>query len=414
MAFKISDIWPFRLFKTSLSNPSASLLSALTGPGSQSGAEVTAESVISITSMWRAIDLLGGTTGSLPFEVIEQSPDGNITIAKTHPLYRVINLDPNPLYTSFTYRHTSMVHACLFGNWISRIVYDSKRNVKNLIIVDPREVEQSINKDSGDLFYEIGGKKYPSHEIIHIPNLSFSGLTGFSILDIHKNNFGLGLSNREYMNTYYKNGTMISGVLEHPENLTDEQYKRLKQSFQIEYGGSENRGKTPILEGGTKFKQTNASMGDSQSISTQKLSLSDVARITGVPPHMLASMDAATFNNIESLSLEFAMYTIRPWVKRIEQEFNRKIFKTTDQGKYKVRLNMDAIMRGNTEARAEFYRVLWGMGAINRDEIRAREKLNKIPGGDVYYVPMNMSPVGEDGQPVFTPKNSQEKTDSDD
>ena len=93
-------------------------------------------------------------------------------------------------------------------------------------------------------------------------------------------------------------------------------------------------------------------------------------------------------------------------MKRIEQEFNRKIFREQDKGRFKVRLNMDALLRANTEARANLYKTLWNMGAITVNEIRRMEKMNRVPGGDTRFVPLNMSPVDEFGNPIFAPNSA--------
>jgi HK97 family phage portal protein len=404
------------LFRVSPENPSTSLsnpapwLSSLFGTKSSSGQEITPTSVISLPAIWRAIDILGSTIGSLPFEVISEGEDGNISIEKTHPVSKIINVAPSKHYTSFTYRHTSMLHAVLFGDWISLIVRDTQSNYpKRLVILDPDKVEIRTTKD--DIFYKISEGEYkgeyPSEDIIHIPNLSFNGIKGLNVMRVMADTFGMGLSSREYVNTYHKSGSMIAGVIETDQTLTDIQYQNLKQSFQLEYGGVTGSGKTPLLEGGAKYKQINANLSDSRTIDTMKFNLNDIARITGIPPHMLADLERSTNNNIEQQSLELAQYTIRPWVKRIEQEYNRKIFRSNEIGKYKVRLNMDAMLRGDTETRANLYRTLWGIGAISINEIRTREKLNPVAGGDARYIPLNTSPVDDNGNQLFAPKSAE-------
>lgn len=397
---------------TSLANP-ASWLTALFGPTSKAGVKVTAESVIGMTAMWRAINILAETIASLPFEVIEHKKNGDIDLATDHSVYNLINSEPNPLYTSFTYRHTSMVHACLFGNWVSIIERNQKDNrPSRLHIVDARKVTpvliDSKETNLGELFYKVEGhdKTYHSRDVIHVPNLSFSGLGGLNVLATHTDNFGMGLANRDYINTYYKNGSMLGGWIEHPTMLSDDQYNRLKGSFRMEYGGTSGSGSTPVLEAGSKYHQIDANLQDAQSINFAKFNVEDISRITGVPVHMLQSLDRATFNNIEQLSLEFAMYTIRPWVKRIEQEFNRKIFRESEKGRFKVRLNMDSLLRGDFKTRMEGYKILFNMGVLNRNEIRQREKWNAIPGGDRRYMQVNMGWIEEDGS-IVNPNTKQ-------
>jgi HK97 family phage portal protein len=116
--------------------------------------------------------------------------------------------------------------------------------------------------------------------------------------------------------------------------------------------------------------------------------------------HMLQALDRATFNNIEQLSLEFAKYTIRPWVKRWEQEYNRKVFSQYERGRFKVRLNMDAFMRADTEARAEYYNKAIQNGWMSINEVRKTEKLNPVEGGDKHFIQLNMTTIDQPQQPA--------------
>ncbi len=386
---------------TSLSNP-ATWLTSLFGVKATSGATVNIETTISLPAFWRALNILGETIGSLPFEVIEESKDGSISVNKSHPIASILNVEPSKHYTSFTYRHTSMVHA-VFGNWISLIIREKKsRQVKQLVILDPNDVE--IKADKNDVFYKVtkGMYKgdYSSDDIIHVPNLSLNGVSGVNVINTMTDSFGMGLSARDYVNTYHAKGSMIAGVIEFPEKMGDKQYLRLKESFRLEYGGAKNAGTTPLLEGGAKYKQINANLNESQSLETQRFNISDISRITGIPNHMLSDLERSTNNNIEQQSLELTIYTIRPWVKRIEQEFNRKIFRADEKGKTKVRLNLDALLRGNIETRTNLYTALWNIGGISVNEVRRREKMNPVKGGDTRYMPLNFAPVGDDGLPI--------------
>jgi hypothetical protein len=50
-------------------------------------------------------------------------------------------------------------------------------------------------------------------------------------------------------------------------------------------------------------------------------------------------------------------------------------------------------LRGSAKDRGEFYKLLWNVGAISINEIRDKENMDPIKGGDEYFVPMNMIPL---------------------
>ena len=373
-------------------------IDALVGPKAKSGVVVNARNTISLSAVWRAINLIAESIASMPFEVTKETLSGSTRVDKNHPVHNLINSEPNELYTSFDFRHTLMIHVLLYGNAYAYIKRnDGNANVKRLTILDPTQVDVFYHENTLLYKYALNGETYGYDEIIHIKNTSLNGFAGLNSLDVHTENFGLGLASRDFGSNLYKNGAFPSGVMEGDKPLSDSAYNRLKGSFAAAYAGLQNVGKVPILEEGFKFKPISMSPKDALLIESQKFSIEDVSRIFGVPMHLLSALDRATFNNIEQLSLEFAKYTIRPWAKRIEQEFNRKIFKESEKNRTKTRFNMDAFLRGDTESRAKFYKEAIGNGWMSINEVRSREKLNAVDGGNIHFIPLNMA-ILKDGK----------------
>jgi hypothetical protein len=56
-------------------------------------------------------------------------------------------------------------------------------------------------------------------------------------------------------------------------------------------------------------------------------------------------------------------------------------------------------LRGDSKARAEFYKALFNMGAISIDELRGFEDMNPIGGdaGQARYMQINMGKINIDG-----------------
>ena len=128
-------------------------------------------------------------------------------------------------------------------------------------------------------------------------------------------------------------------------------------------------------------------------VDVQKFSIQDVARIFGVPSHLLNDLDRATFNNIEQLSLEFAKYTLRPWAERMEQEFDRKVFYEAEKVEYRTHINLNGFLRGDTESQANRYRTMIQNGIMSINEVRKEEKLNPVDGGDTHFIQLNMQSI---------------------
>jgi HK97 family phage portal protein len=231
-------------------------------------------------------------------------------------------------------------------------------------------------------------KTYRGDNIIYIPNLAWDGVKALLVPDVHRDNFGLALANRNYGANFYKNGAHLNGVLKHPGRLTNEAYDRLKGSFNRAFGGSQNAGGTAILEEGMDFQKVGLNPADAAFNETKKATISDIARITGVPGVLLEDMEKATFGNMEQLSQMFVNYTIMPLCETIEAEFNRKIFFEAEKYTYCTRFNLDGLLRGDIAARSSYYTTMRNVLAMSPNEIRIKENMNPYTGGDSYELPL--------------------------
>jgi hypothetical protein len=110
---------------------------------------------------------------------------------------------------------------------------------------------------------------------------------------------------------------------------------------------------------------------------------------------MLNELDKATFSNIEHQSLEFVTRTLLPWLKRIEDSANRDLFGPLERGKYFVKFNLDALLRGDIKSRYEAYQIAVTNGWMNRNEVRLLEDMNPAEGLDEFLSPMNMQGADE-------------------
>lgn len=119
-----------------------------------------------------------------------------------------------------------------------------------------------------------------------------------------------------------------------------------------------------------------------------------MARITDIPPPLLYDLERATFANIEALISTFVKFSLNPWVINWEQEINDKLFYFSEKNTTFAEFNVDGLLRGDTKARFETYQKGIQSGIINPNQARQMENWNKYEGGDTFYMPMNIQPVG--------------------
>lgn len=74
---------------------------------------------------------------------------------------------------------------------------------------------------------------------------------------------------------------------------------------------------------------------------------------------------------------------------RVEQHCDLQLLPVNTRTKFYHKWNAEGLLRGDSQARGEFYKSLWNMGAITINEIREKEDLNPVDGGDTHFVPLN-------------------------
>ena len=175
----------------------------------------------------------------------------------------------------------------------------------------------------------------------------------------------------------------MSGVIEFPGALTQEQSRNLSSAFDNRHGGWRKSGKTGVLSGGATFKPTTVSNDQSQMIESRRLAVEDIARIFNIPPHLLGLPGFNSYSSVEQSNIAFVVHTIRPLVAKLENAFGWLL----PPGAF-LRWNMDGLLRGDFSSRMQGYSVGSQAGFLSINDIRRFEDLPNVAGGDVYRVPL--------------------------
>jgi HK97 family phage portal protein len=360
---------------------------------------VNETTAMGLTSVWQAIQLLAGTLASLPFRVLRQTDDRRERVDPKHPVRQLLHRQPNELMTPQVFLEMLMGNVLLHGNGYALIGRDRRmRPVELLPVVatscTPRKIGGAMALD-----VTVGGRMVTADpgDFIHIPGMVMDGVLGLRPIRHARRSLGVAVAAQEFAGRFYARGTTAGGILKHPGTMKPESADRLRDRWQEVYGGANNAFRTMVLEEGMDWQQTTNDAEKSQLLDTRQFSVVEVARIFSVPPHMLYDLSRATFSNIEHQSGEFVRYSLNRWMRRIEQELNRRLFTPAEQAAgYYVKMNPEALLRGDSKARSQFYREMTGIGVLSINEVRELEDMDPIgPEGDVHRIQLAMAPAAE-------------------
>jgi HK97 family phage portal protein len=393
--------------RSNLTQPEKWFMDWATG-GTVAGVAVTKETVLAISAVYACCRIRANAIASLSLGLYERLSNGDIRPVEDLPEYDIVCSEPNPLYTKYTFDSTTMFHESLHGNGYAKLYFGRGGRISAMEIMQPDLVQ--VYYEKGKLFY-IYDNPYTytrevlsDWEVLHFKgDLSDNGLIGKSPLQVAKSTFGMAIAANKYAESMYKNGGYLKGVVEMDGSLKMEQIAELRRSFMSVMQDYENTASVAVLGGGAKYKQMSMSPKDVEFIAASKMTVHDVCRYYGIPPHMVAEMDRATFSNIEHQSIELVMHTIRPIVKNRESELNRRILRKSDKKNLFYRYNIDSLLRGDSAARAAFYTAMLDRGVFNIDEVRQLENWNNLPDdlGKAHYRPLNMVEIGKEPDPAL-------------
>ena len=354
----------------------------LAGYDTASGAVVSPDAAMQVPEVYAAVRVIAETIAQVPLVLYRKTPNGRER-AEDHWLYPILHDQPNPWQTSFEFRETLAAHQVLCGGGfaIKTVVRDE---VRELLPVSPERVTIKQLEASKRLVYDVmmpNGQimAVPQERMFHLPGISWNGLSGLVPFWYQREAIGLSMQLRQFAARLFKNGAALRVVLQHPGTMSDEAYKRLSDSFDEEFAGVSNAHKTLLVEEGTKVEKVGSTAEDSQFLESRRFSKNEVATFNRLQPHLLGDMERATHSNIEQQSLEFIIYTMAPWFARWEQRIKMSLIPEAERRTLYAEFLLDSLLRCDTTARYQAYQLGISNGWMSRNEVRAKENLNRGP-----------------------------------
>ena len=388
-----------RLFRSSPENPSTSLsnpaawLTGLFGT-SKTGVQVSEDNALTFSAVYAAVRIISETIASIPLNVYQADGETRVK-AVGHPVQALLAKAPNSVSSTFTFREAMASNLVLHGNAYAKIEMNAAGRPTALIPLNPMKVEVKVV--DGEKVYVFDKKHtYLDYEMLHFVGLSFNGLTGKSPLSMAREAVAIGLAAQEYGARFYSNGANAGGVITAPGRLNTEVVKRLRESWNRAQSGNSNSHSTAILEEGMKYEKIGLDPEAAQFLQSRKFQVNEIARIFRIPPSYLADLEnSSTRANVEQQAIQFVRDCITPYVRRMEVELNRKLFREDEPNLYAY-FTMEGLMRGDLQGRYDAYATARQWGWLSVNDIRDLENLNPVEGGDIYLQPLNMVQSGQD------------------
>jgi HK97 family phage portal protein len=367
-----------------------------------SGEKVGVNGALSLSTVWACVNIVSGTISSLPVMVYREKEGASRTVAKDHPLYRLLHDSPNADQTAVDFWDFICASIELWGNAFAHVIRDGGR-ITALVPIRP-DLVTVRRLSSGYLEYRWSedGKRYVETDLnmLHIRGFGGSPLGGLSTLQFARNSLGLATAIERSAGGMFSNGMRPSGVLTLPGVLKNEQRDDIESGLQNKFVGAMNAGRPMVLEGGTTWQQLTINPEDAQMLESRAFSVEELCRFFGVPPVMIGHTSKTTSwpSGVEQQVLILQKFTLRRRLKRIEQAVMKQLVTPIDRAAgVSVEFNLEGLLQGDSAGRSAFYREMSSIGAMTINEIRRKENLPPVEGGDVPRMQSQNIPITESG-----------------
>jgi HK97 family phage portal protein len=361
--------------------------------------QVTESNALTISAVWAAVRVLSSAISVLPLHVM-RGGEGRST-----PRQRVFDSPsakiahrPCPEMGKAVFWELMMHHVLLSGNAYAEIERNQLGEPIALWPLPPYATRPQRNRDTREIEYVSRAvvndarvqATIPAKNIFHLKGMGFDGLIGYSPIAMAARSLGITTGLESAQSSILDAGLKPGGWIEYPGSLQDFQASNLEEAVKKKSGVT-NFGKALLMWGGSKFHPLEINLSDAQALESREFQVEEVARWFGLPPHKLQHLKRSTFNNIEHQSQEFVTDSLLTWLEKIADEFADKIVSEPD-GEY-VNHILEKLLRGDINTRYTAYGMGRQWGFLSPNEIREREDLPPMPGGDVFHVPVNMAPI---------------------
>jgi HK97 family phage portal protein len=283
----------------------------------------------------RCINMIASAAASVPWHLHQISKNKKLEI-KTHPLLSLLH-KPNPLYAGSEFFENIYAYKMISGNAYILAVGSDNQAPLELHLLRPDRVTIIPGNDllPSGYCYDVGVDKklfYPIDKIsaksrvLHLRNFHpLDDLYGLSTVESAAYSIDQHNQSSVWNQSLLQNGARPSGALVikgEMNNLSETQFKRLKEQVDDSFAGAKNSGRPLLLEGGLEWREMSLTPKDMDFIQAKNSAARDIALAFGVPPQLLGIPGDNTYSNMQEARIGLWEDTILPMLDHLCDALN--------------------------------------------------------------------------------------------
>ena len=373
-------------------------------------APVTGVDALRQAAVMACLDVMAQDTARAPLTLTKVISQGRrrrgyeVVPARGHPLAKLFWVRPNRFMTWSEFTTMIVYHLGLLNQAYVIPVRNRLLQVVELIPVLPARVTMDVDTSTGRIFYRVqagnlaeaamyGGEDeliFFPEEIIHIKTRSLNGFQGIPTIGVGNRVLSLTQAVLRFQDRLFRRDGTMRGVFQTSENnLSQEQYDRLKESLKEALGMLRDLGYPLVLEGGMEFKSISMNAKDAETKEAYAQQISETARLFRIPPHKVMHFDGVKYDNLDPLERQYVTDSLLPRCQAIEERLTLGLLNEDEQLDYFIYFDRDELHQSDPKALSERVLKQWDSGLITQNQALERLGYNPAANGDVYKMPAN-------------------------
>lgn len=347
-----------------------------------------------VAAVYRCVTLLSDSVAGMRLRYMRRK-DGRYVEDESSMLHYLLTVQPQPEMSVYTFWQTAVRNMLLQGN---AYIYPRKvqGEVTDLVLCRPECVAHDTLNSTytiNDPWSAVSGT-FSEQEMIHLFLHSMDGRRGESVIGYARMTAQTAMAGDDETRKRFTNGGTVRGLVTNDRSVTgfgefqDEQLSNAATDIDGRFSSGQN---IVSLPGQVDFKQLALSSADMQFLESRKFTVREICRFFGVHPSFVFDDSSSNYKSAEMANVAFLSMTLDPILKRIENEFTRKLVSPSYCCRKVFSFDRRDIYSLDLDARANYQMKTIQCGLYTVNDWRRIENQPEVEGGDAVFVSANLS-----------------------
>lgn len=365
------------------------------GALSAAGVRVSPETAMTIGAFHAGVSMIAHDLATLPAHVFRRRDDDGKD--RVRPVYGdgtpgaaqgigglayLLRWQPNGYQTSTEWMTSLVAQYLMRAVAYAEIQASNERGfVGGLLPRHPDRVRPEM-LPSGRVRYRLtepnGQTRWiPQEDMLVVRDPLDGSIEPVSRVSFGANAIGTILAAEQAAATFFKSGMTAAVMASYKSDMEPEEEAALHASITRYVSGLKNYFGLLVVPDDVTVSNLAIEPEKAQMMAARKYGLYEVARMLHMPPHKLAIEGTQTYASQVQSAVDYVIGCLRPIAVSFEQAFQRDLIVAKDT--YFVEFTLEALLRGDPDARAAYYERAIRNRWMRPTEVRLRENLNPDP-----------------------------------